>query len=386
MKIGFDTSQTGKNKAGCGFFADTLLCSLAAQDLRNEYFLYPVFGDFFFDPDWASSTRKIPKDRFSVITPAKALLAAKELWNRPPADFEARLGEPDLIHANNFYCPTFLRRARLIYTLYDLSFLVCPEWSTEENRARCFQGVFNASVHADWILAISRFTRDHFLNIFPHYPPERVTVVHPASRFADPPVPPGPKPHARLAPGRFWLHVGSLEPRKNQLNLLKAYARLRGEGESDYPLVFAGGKGWLVDDLEEKAEALGLKGNTLFLGYVGDGTLAWLYENCFAFVYPPFFEGFGLPVLEAMGFGAAVITSAVASLPEVAGDAALLVEPQDVQGLFTAMRRLQREEGLRRTLQEEGRARSRKFSWERTAAEVRSLYEEVRNRPHLFAD
>jgi glycosyltransferase involved in cell wall biosynthesis len=87
-----------------------------------------------------------------------------------------------------------------------------------------------------------------------------------------------------------------------------------------------------------------------------------------------------------MGFGAAVITSAVASLPEVAGDAALLVEPQDVQGLFTAMRRLQREEGLRQTLQEEGRARSRKFSWERTAAEVRSLYEEVRNRPRLFAD
>jgi len=386
VKIGFDTSQTGKNKAGCGFFADTLLCALAAQDRQNEYFLYPVFGDFFWDRDWASSTRQIPNARFSVVAPAKTLLAAKEFWSRPPADFEARLGSPDLIHANNFFCPTYLRRARLIYTLYDLSFLVCPEWSTEENRVRCFQGVFNASLHADWILAISRFTRNHFLDIFPHYPPERVTTVYPASRFVDAPAAPGPNPPACLIPGRFWLHVGSLEPRKNQLNLLKAYARLKGEGEADFPLVFAGGKGWLLDNLEDTAEALGLKENVLFLGYVEDETLAWLYQNCFAFVYPPFFEGFGLPVLEAMSLGAAVIASAVASLPEVAGPAALLVQPEDPQGLFAAMRRLQREEGLRRTLQEEGRAQARKFSWERAAAEVRSLYEEVRNRPPLFAD
>jgi glycosyltransferase involved in cell wall biosynthesis len=274
----------------------------------------------------------------------------------------------------------------LIYTLYDLSFLVCPEWSTEENRVRCFQGVFNASLHADCLLAISRHTRDHFLSVFPHYPPDRVKVVYPASRFADTRPGAAPKPSLPLSPRRFWLHVGSLEPRKNQLNLLKAYARLKAERETDFPLVFAGGRGWLVDDLEEKAEALGIRENVLFLGYVEDRTLAWLYENCFAFVYPPFFEGFGLPVLEAMSLGAPVITSAVASLPEVAGDAALLFAPEDEQALFSAMRRLRREDGLRQTLQAKGRARSREFSWERAAAEVLSIYEEVNHRPRLFAD
>ena len=386
MKIGFDISQTGKRKAGCGFFADSLLGTLAARDSQNEYFLYPVFGDFFWDPDWATSTRQIQKDRFSVISPAKTFQAAKDFWNHPPPDFEAKLGSPDLIHANNFFCPTSLQQARLVYTLYDLSFVVCPDWTTEENRVGCFRGVFHASVHADWILAISRFTRTHFLSLFPHYPPERVTVVYPASRFADSPAVARPKALTSLRPERFWLHVGSLEPRKNQLSLLKSYARLKAEEEASLPLVFAGGKGWLIEDFEQKAAAMGLQENVLFLGYVEDEVLCWLYQNCFAFVYPTVFEGFGLPVLEAMSLGAPVITTAVASLPEVVGDAALLVQPQDEQGLFTAMRRIQLEESLRRTLQEKGRSRSRKFSWESTASQVLSGYEEVMNRPRLFAE
>jgi len=386
VKIGFDISQTGKRKAGCGFFADSLLGNLAARDSQNEYFLYPVFGDFFWDPDWATSTRQIPKDRFSVISPAKTFQAAKDFWNHPPRDFEAKLGGPDLIHANNFFCPTSLQQARLVYTLYDLSFVVCPEWTTEENRVGCFRGVFHASVHADWILAISRFTRTHFLSLFPHYPPERVTVVYPASRFADSPAVARPKALTSLRPERFWLHVGSLEPRKNQLSLLKSYARLKAEGETSLPLVFAGGKGWLIEDFEEKAAAMGLHEDVLFLGYVEDEVLCWLYQNCFAFVYPTVFEGFGLPVLEAMSLGAPVITTAVASLPEVVGEAALLVQSHDESGLFAAMRRIQVEESLRRTLQEKGRSRSRKFSWESTASLVLSGYEEVMNRPRLFAD
>jgi glycosyltransferase involved in cell wall biosynthesis len=131
---------------------------------------------------------------------------------------------------------------------------------------------------------------------------------------------------------------------------------------------------------------MGLHEDVLFLGYVEDEVLCWLYQNCFAFVYPTVFEGFGLPVLEAMSLGAPVITTAVASLPEVVGEAALLVQPHDEPGLFAAMRRIQVEESLRRTLQEKGRSRSRKFSWESTASLVLSGYEEVMNRPRLFAD
>src|SRR5262249_19420115 len=109
--------------------------------------------------------------------------AARAFWSRPPDDLEAQLGHPDVIHANNFFCPTTLRSVKLVYTLYDLSFLEQPEWTTEANRAGCSDGVFKASLYADRIIAISAYSRRHFLQTFPHYPSENVVVVPPASRF-----------------------------------------------------------------------------------------------------------------------------------------------------------------------------------------------------------
>jgi len=133
----------------------------------------------------------------------------------------------------------------------------------------------------------------------------------------------------RIKPGEFWLAVGALEPRKNLRRLLDAFTIYKGQATIQYPLVLAGGKGWLEDELEEFIHELGLSNNVQMLGYVPDEELAWLYRNCFSFVYPSLYEGFGLPVLEAMGLGAAVITSNATSLPEVAGDAAHYVNPFD---------------------------------------------------------
>jgi hypothetical protein len=110
--------------------------------------------------------------------------AARSFWSRPPANLETQLGYPDVVHANNFFCPTTLRKARLVYTLYDLSFLEHPEWTTEANRSGCFDGVLNASLYADRIIATSEYSRRHFLETFPHYPSERLAVVPPATRFA----------------------------------------------------------------------------------------------------------------------------------------------------------------------------------------------------------
>ncbi len=377
MKIGFDVSQTGKSKAGCGYFADSLLQHLAALDRQNEYILYPTFGDFFFDPDWSAITDQRRQANFRRGKAPRTLEAARVFWNNPAADFEKQLGYPEVIHANNFYCPVGLKQARLVYTLYDLSFISHPEWTTEANRVGCFNGVFNASLHADRIVAISEFSRRHFLATFPHYPPERITVIHLASRFTKGLQLAKPPSMTALQPDQFWLSVGTLEPRKNQQRLLQAYARLRKEGTTCFPLVLAGGAGWMMDDFTKQAELLGVQRDVTLTGYVDDDALQWLYQNCFAFVYPSLFEGFGLPVLEAMSQGAAAITSDCTSLTEITGDAGLLVDPLSEESICQAMRRLSQDHALRSSLQTKAKQQASGFSWTNAAREMLKVYAEV---------
>jgi glycosyltransferase involved in cell wall biosynthesis len=383
MKIGFDVSQTGKLKAGCGYFADTLIRNLAEIDRENEYFLYPTFGDVYWDPDWRSGTCQINRPNFQLFPINNSLSEGKSFWSRRSAEVEEKIGKPDLIHANNFFCPKELHNARLVYTLYDLSFLVHPEWTTEENRTGCFDGVFNASLYADLIVSISHFSRKHFLEVFPHYPADRVVVVYPGSRFAKPQEIPRPQSVAQLSPHNFWLNVGVLEPRKNHLGLLKAYALLKQEMGKTFPLVLAGGKGWMIDDFQKQLTFFNLRDDVIILGYVDDITLQWLYQNCFAFVYPSFFEGFGLPVLEAMTVGAPVITSNVSSIPEIVGDAGILIDPSREEDLFLAMRKMMNQFELRHKLKEMGILRSHNFSWKSAAAKVLREYYEISTKDRI---
>jgi len=377
MRIGFDVSQTGRLKAGCGYFADSLIRSLSEIDAKNEYLLYPTFGDFYFDPEWATTTVKVDGIRIRRGLAHETPDAARAFWSRPPVDVEAQLGDPDVVHANNFFCPTTLRKAALVYTLYDLSFLEHPEWTIEANRSGCFDGVFNASLYADRIIAISQFSRRHFLETFPHYPSARVVVVPPASRFTHRAGIAHPEGLPPLAPEQFWLSVGTLEPRKNQRRLLRAYAELRARWGRTFPLVLVGGQGWMMNDFQELVAELGLGSDVILTGYVSDDTLQWLYQNCFAFVYPSLFEGFGLPVLEAMSCGAAVITSTTTSLPEIVGSAGVLVDPLREEAITGAMRQLSIGEIDREMLKRQGLEQSARFSWRQTAEQARDVYRQV---------
>ena len=186
---------------------------------------------------------------------------------------------------------------------------------------------------------------------------------------------------ADFAPGSFWLCVGTIEPRKNHERLFAAYAAWRRETGGTMPLVLAGGKGWLMDDLARTAAELGVAEHLVFTGYVSDAELAWLYASCHAFLYPSLFEGFGLPVLEAMSLGAAVVCSDATSLPEVAGDAAVLVDPLDVAGLARAMAAMTDDAARAGTLREKSLARAGLFSWDTTASIVLDAYARVVSLP-----
>jgi len=172
-------------------------------------------------------------------------------------------------------------------------------------------------------------------------------------------------------PERFVLFVGTLEPRKNLVRLVEAFARVR-DGQTR--LVLVGGKGWLYEDLFARIEALNLSEEVIFAGYVPGDMLPWWYNAAMALVYPSLYEGFGFPVIEAQACGTPVLTSNVSALPEAAGDAAVMVDPYDVEVLAAGLHRLLTDLSLRQALRERGLAHAQKFSWSRTAQETARIY------------
>ena len=375
MHIGFDISQTGSGKAGCGYFADALIKAMLELAPEHRYSLFPSFGDFYFDslmpilnPYSGRHTHYGPR-HLSRET-------ARKYWTGD--EVETVLGNPDVVHANNFWCPKQLASSRLVYTFYDMGFAVEPSWTTEANRIGCFDGVFRSAMVADWVVAISEASKAHYLSVLPHFPEERIRVVYPCSRFTDPSaVGKRPKALENVSQGDFWLNVGTIEPRKNQRRLVEAYARYVALGGVPMPLVLAGGKGWLMENFQHHLNELGIDAHVVMTGYVSDDELIWLYRHCYANLYPSLFEGFGLPVLEGMQFGAATLTSNATSIPEVAGNAAILLSPEDTEVWAQAMLRLAANRSTRDQLSAAAVVQAERFDWKLSAAALLQLYEEA---------
>ncbi|MDZ7962345.1 MAG: glycosyltransferase family 1 protein [Aulosira sp. DedQUE10] len=376
MKIGFDISQTGKAKAGCGYFAASLIQKLIEEYDNNDYLLYSAFGKTFWDPEHGKSTCRFYKSNCTHLLDNLSHQDYLAFWSATKSIDEGKLGNPDIVHANNFSCP-HLTFARLVYSLHDLSFIDYPEYTSEENRWNCFNGVFDAAIRADLIIAISEYSRQRFLEIFPHFPVERTRVVYLGSRFED-----GgdEKPVAVLEPNNFWLSVGTLEPRKNLRRTLRAYKQYVDINPDSKPLILVGGQGWLEDDLDQFITNIGLTKRIIRLGYVDDPTLKWLYKNCWAFIYPSIYEGFGLPVLEAMSLGTAVLTSNTTSLPEVGGGAVLYVDPTNEADILAGFTKLN-DGKLREILKVNAQTQASKFSWMKAATQVTQAYIDVLNMP-----
>jgi glycosyltransferase involved in cell wall biosynthesis len=381
MRIGFDVSQTGEEKAGCGFLADQLIRSLTALDKTNEYLLYPTFYHYrnlsfreVTNPE--SKNCKVHFDGLSFLDMVNG-------WETAMNDRTGWLGSPDLVHSNNFSCVKD-HKAKMVFTLYDITPMVYPEFTTEENRLVCFEGIFNASIYADHCIAISEHTKRSFLDYFPYYPEDRITVIRLGTRPTIKLVKSLRRKNRILnkfnLTNEFWLGVGTIEPRKNYKQLIEAYSELN----DDRLLVIAGGRGWLESDLAEKVKHMEMHDRVRFLGYVSDEELSALYSACFAFIYPSFYEGFGLPVLEAMSCGAAVITSNSSSLPEVGGDAVLYSDPKLKESLVKKMKLLVDNQSLLQELRMKSRKRAMRFSWNDAARKTLKVYEEtLKNKPWL---
>lgn len=310
--------------------------------------------------------------RLSLWTPCHNRF---EQWTLP---IELLRTRPGLLHSPDFI-PPFRGRFRRVITVHDLTFLHYPQFLTSESRRYYNDQIARACEVADHILADSYATKSDLINLL-RVPPDKVTVVWlaPDERFRPQA---GPTVRTQLdrlgVPAPYLLFVGTFEPRKNVAGLLSAYDVLRG-GEKDMPsLVLAGRRGWLFDETLAQVNRLGLRDHIVLLDTPSDDDLVALYSGAIALVLPSHYEGFGLTVLEAMACGAPVVISDRGSLPEIAGDAALVVDPDDVDALAETMRRVVGDADVRARLRERGLARAAEFGWERCARETLAVYGRV---------
>ncbi len=292
---------------------------------------------------------------------------------------EKFVGTNDLYHWTNFFTYS-QKRGKKILTVHDVSVFLFPEFHPLKRRLT-FKAFFPRSLEqADHILTDSTSTKKDLIDHF-KVPAEKITTVYLGVDTSFLPVPAQEATpildNYNLRRGEYLLYVGTMEPRKNLVRLLRAYNQFRDNHRSAIPLIMVGANGWLNQSLFTEIEKSPWKRDIRILGYISKNDLPALYSGAAAFVYPSIYEGFGLPPLEAMACGAPVITSDNSSLPEVVGDAALLVNAQNVEAIAGAMFKIVSDPSLRERLGQRSSARAKHFSWRRTAEETLAVYERI---------
>jgi glycosyltransferase involved in cell wall biosynthesis len=295
--------------------------------------------------------------------------AARIAWEQAVLPWTLR--GVDLLHALAYVSPLACPCPSVV-TVYDLSFLRTPERFRPANRWYLTTFTRRSCRRARRVIAISESTRRDVSALL-GVPAERIDVAYPGVDPAFRPLPAAEVEAFRQRQGlpeRFILYLGTIEPRKNLVTLLEAYAQLK----TDHPLVLAGGRGWLYQDVFARAEALGRPGEILFPGYVPLDDLPLWYNAASVFVYPSAYEGFGIPVAEALACGTPAITTNVSALPEAAGPAGVQVAPGDAGALAAALAALLADPAARARAREAGPAWTARFTWRAAAQATAAAY------------
>jgi len=374
MRIAIDAHTVGAKLGGNESYAVNLIEALAQIDSVNDYTIYITTDE----------ARERFKGRWSNFR-VRATLPHTPLIRIPlTLSAELRKHPVDVLHVQ-FTAPPFCP-CPVVVSIHDLSFEHLPQTFNRRSRTQLRLTVRHSAKRAARIISLSEHTRRDIIETY-GITPERIHAIPLAAPSHFAPVADNRElqrvRHNYGIHGDYILSVGSIQPRKNLARLVRAYARVRASLRGNNSaitlpkLVLVGKCAWLYDETLRALDETGVRDDVVLTGYVPQADLPALYSGALCFVYPSYFEGFGLPPLEAMKCGAAVIVGNKTSLPEVVGDAALTVDPFDVDAIASGMKQLIDDPALRETLSVKGQIRATAFDWRETARKTLKVYEEV---------
>ncbi|QEH66970.1 glycosyltransferase family 1 protein [Cellulosilyticum sp. ST5] len=377
MKIAIELQPCLKNRSGVGVYTYELSKRLQAYEqieLQGDVFNFLERNDLKQDLmgiDFNKETCKLFP--YGVY---------RRIWHYLPIKYNQLFKrEAQLTHFFNFIVPPRIQ-GKVMNTIYDLTFEFYPETMDKRNLRRIKRDLAYSLERPDKIITISEATKQDMIQHL-RVDPSKIEVIYCGVDFK----------HFNEArnnsqsvrekyqlPDQYILYIGTLEPRKNIETLIEAFKRFKIEGDksnAEIKLVLAGKKGWLYEGIFKKIQELGLEDDVVDLGYIDEIDKPALYQMAQCFVFPSIYEGFGIPVIEAMAAGTPVITTNVSSLPEVAGEAGLLVDPKDTIAIAESMYQLTTNEAKKQELIQKGYTQAQKFSWETSAEKLYRVYKEL---------
>lgn len=374
-RIGIDYTPAYEQGGGIGRYVRELTSALAQIDTANQYQLF-VSG---------AKLQDLPPTLSQNFTWKPSPITPKwfaRIWHRAhiPLPVEVFIGDVDLYHATDFVLPPTHSKTKTLLTVHDLSFVRVPDTATPSLRAYLNAVVPQSVKRADHILADSQATKDDLIDLY-QTPSEKITVLLSGvdERFKeiqDHHIRTSIRQKYKLADHKYILSVGTVQPRKNYSRIIRVLADLHEQGH-DIHYAIAGGKGWLEDEMYQAINETGLSDYVHLLGFVDDEDLPALYSSAECLVITSLYEGFGLPILEAMACGTPVVTSTLSSLPEVAGNAGILVDPLDTDAIREAIRTILTDRSEQKRLREAGFEQVKNFTWHNSAQHLKSIYESV---------
>jgi glycosyltransferase involved in cell wall biosynthesis len=381
LKIGIDTRTVTPIRSGVGNYVLNLLEGLRWVAPQQEFFLLGQKKNL------ETIGWNLPSGMFHTSPLSHESHPWGDLWEHFLLPQTLQRAGVDVFHGPATLIPLAGSGFARVVTIHDLVAFLFSDTIPKKYALYMRWLIRQVVQKADRIISVSEHTKQDLIDVL-KVDPAKVTVVYEAA-------PPGFQPirdrtkHAWVRrrynlKGPFLYHVGNIEPRKNLVRLVKAFLLMRQRSKLDVQLVITGQKGWLTSMLFRELDYLQLGDEVVFTGYVPRTDLPLLMNAAEAFVFPSLYEGFGLPALEAMSCGTPVVTSNISSLPEVVGEAAVLVDPERVESIARGMEAVLIDSDLRELLAKEGLAQARRFSWERAARETlevyRRVYEEKRRR------
>jgi len=350
-------------RTGIGRYTYHLLDSLGTIDADNEYICH------------------VPKRFFDFKRHLPDFSKFKNFKNRVDY-FHQGIAKCDIYHLP---CPGTIvpYNGKLIVTIHDMIYKTFPQGHTSHTIEMTEKYMQAITVRADYIICISENTRQDLHNVF-DIPPEKTGVVYNGvdhTKFY-----PLSSEEQQVAAAQikslgvqlpYVLYVGTVEPRKNLAGLLESFALLKAKNAFQGQLVVAGMKGWMTENISTMIKDLGIDQDVIFTGYISDTQLCQLYNMAEVFVFPSFYEGFGFPILEAFCCGVPVITSTTSSCGEIAGDAALRVNPKDKEAIAHAMEKILTDKVVSASLRQAGLNQANKFSFTRTAEKTLDVYRKI---------